>query len=118
MADNVGSVTVGTVQDVENPHSTQSCWGYSASETLRENSASTPVRHLRDMDALQHWLHTVAKGTRAETPTTLGNNITAFFDNVHTGVTQRTGGWGELRTLVPLTLAFLGLCSLLLTESL
>src|SRR5262249_234762 len=71
-----------------------------------------------DMDALQHWLHTVAHGTRAETPTALGSTITAFFDNVHTSVTQITGGWGELRTLVPLTLPFLGLRSLLLTENL
>src|SRR5215831_6831544 len=70
-----------------------------------------------DMDALQHWLHTVANGTRAETPTALGNNITAFFDNVYTGMTKISGGWGELRTLVPLTLAFLGLRSLLLTDT-
>jgi hypothetical protein len=71
-----------------------------------------------DMDVLQHWLHTVTNGTRAETPTALGNNITAFFDNVHAGVIQRTGGWGERRTLVPLTLAFLGLRSLLVTDTL
>jgi len=71
-----------------------------------------------DMDALQHWLHAAANGTRTETPTALGNNITAFFDNVNTGVTQITGGWGELRTLVPLTLAFFGLRSLLVTENL
>jgi len=71
-----------------------------------------------DMDALQHWFYTVAHGTRAETPTALGGNITAFFDNLNAGVTQITGGLGELRTLVPLTLAFLGLRSLLLTENL
>ena len=71
-----------------------------------------------DMDVLQHWLHTGAHGTRAETPTALGNNITAFFDNVHAGVTQVARGWGELRMLVPLTLAFLGLRSLLFTDNL
>jgi len=70
-----------------------------------------------DMDVLQHWLHTVANGTRAETPTALGNNITAFFDNIKTGMPQITGGWGALRTLAPLTLAFLGLRSLLLTDN-
>jgi hypothetical protein len=70
-----------------------------------------------DMDVLQHWLHTVTNGTRAETPTALGNNITAFFDNVHTGMTQITGGWETLRTLAPLTLAFLGVRSLLLTDN-
>jgi Heavy metal associated domain 2 len=73
-----------------------------------------------DMDLLQHWVHAAGNstGTRAETPTALGSNITAFFDNVNTGVTQVTGGWGELQTLVPLTLAFLGLRSLLFTENL
>ena len=70
-----------------------------------------------DMDVIQHWLHTVANGIRAETPTALGNNITAFFDNVYTGMTQITGVWGALRTLAPLTLAFLGLRSLLLTDN-
>src|SRR5437870_10057613 len=30
-----------------------------------------------DMDVLQHWLHSAAHGTRAETPTAVGNNITA-----------------------------------------
>jgi len=37
---------------------------------------------------------------------------------VNAGVTQIAGGWGELRTLVPLTLAFLGLRSLLFTDNL
>jgi Heavy metal associated domain 2 len=72
-----------------------------------------------DMDLLQHWAHGAANGTdtRAEAPTALGNHITAFFDNVNAGVTRITGGWGELRTLVPLTLAFLGFRSLLLTAN-
>ena len=71
-----------------------------------------------DMDALQHWLYAAPNGTRAETPTALGSHITAFLDNMNAGVTQITRGWGELRTLVPLTLAFLGLRSLLFTENL
>ena len=70
-----------------------------------------------DTDTLQHWLHVAMNGTRAETPTALESNITAFFDNVNAGVTQITGDWGALRTLVPLTLMFLGLRSLLLTEN-
>src|SRR5919202_5828646 len=53
-----------------------------------------------DMDTLQHWLHTAANGTRAETPTACGSNITAFFANVHAGMAQTTSGWGQLRTLV------------------
>jgi len=71
-----------------------------------------------DMDVLQHWLHAAAHGTRAATPTAVGSTITAFFENMHAGVTQITGSWGELRTLVPLTLACLGLRSLLLTDTL
>jgi hypothetical protein len=73
-----------------------------------------------DMDTFQHWVHAAANGTGiyAETPTALGSNITAFFDNVNAGVTRMTSGWGELQTLVPLTLAFLGLRSLLSTENL
>jgi Heavy metal associated domain 2 len=74
----------------------------------------------RDMDLLQHWVHAAAHGTgtRAETPTTLGSTITACFGAVNAGVTQITSGWGELQTLVPLTLAFLGLRGLLLTDNL
>src|SRR5262252_782037 len=45
MADEVGPVTIGTVQDLENHEATRSRWGYSVSETLMENSTSTPVRH-------------------------------------------------------------------------
>ena len=71
-----------------------------------------------DMDTFQHWVHAASNGTHAESPTALVGNITAFFDNVNAGVTQITGGWGELQTLVPLTLAFLGLRSLLFTENL
>jgi hypothetical protein len=71
-----------------------------------------------DMDTFQHWVHAAANGTRAETPTALGSTITDCFANVNAGVTRITGGWGELQTLVPLTLAFLGLRSLLLTENL
>ena len=36
MADDVGPMTVGTVQDLDDPDATQSRWGYSASETLTQ----------------------------------------------------------------------------------
>jgi len=71
-----------------------------------------------DMDEIQDWLHTAANGTRPAMPSTLGSDIAAWLNSVNAGVTQVTGGWGELRTLVPLTLAFLGLRSLLFTEQL
>ena len=71
-----------------------------------------------DMDLLQHWAHAAANGRGAEPPTDVGSSITDFFDQVNTGVTRITGGWGEFQTLVPLTLAFLGVRSLLVTENL
>jgi len=49
MADNIRTVAMGTVQDLENHDVTRSRWGCSAAETLIENSTSTPVRHLRRM---------------------------------------------------------------------
>lgn len=71
-----------------------------------------------DMDELQRWLHAVMHGTPSEMPTTLGSGMAASGGSMNAGVTEVTGGWGELRTLVPLTLAFLGLRSLLLTPQL
>src|SRR5262245_25960144 len=47
MADNIRTLAVRTVQDLENHDATRSCWRGSAVETLIENSISTPVRHLR-----------------------------------------------------------------------
>ena len=47
MADDVGPVTVRTVQDLENHNTTRSRLEYKGSETLTEHSTSTPVRHLR-----------------------------------------------------------------------
>ena len=44
--------------------------------------------------------------------------MAAWLSSVNASVTQATEEWGELRTLVPLTLAFLGLRSLLLAEQL
>ena len=46
MADYVSALTVGTVQDLDNHDATQLPWGYCASETLKEDSLSTPLRHL------------------------------------------------------------------------
>ena len=46
MADDIGPLTVRTVQDLENHDATRSRWGYSVSETFRESSISTPLRNL------------------------------------------------------------------------
>jgi hypothetical protein len=71
-----------------------------------------------DMDEIQDWLHMAANGTRPGTLPLPGSDIAAWLNSVNASVTQVTGGSGALRTLVPLTLAFLGLRSLLLTEQL
>src|SRR2546425_1312218 len=47
MADNIGPLAVGTVQDLENHDRPRSCWGGLGSETLIAYSTSTPLRHLR-----------------------------------------------------------------------
>jgi hypothetical protein len=46
MANNISTLAVGTVQDLENHDATRSRWGCSAAETFIKNSTSTPVRHL------------------------------------------------------------------------
>src|SRR5712664_1190184 len=46
MANNIRTLAVGTVQDLENHDATRSRWGCSAAETFIKNSTSTPVRHL------------------------------------------------------------------------
>jgi len=46
LVDDVRALTVGTMQDLDEHDTTQLPWGYCASETLTEDSTSTPVRHL------------------------------------------------------------------------
>jgi hypothetical protein len=71
-----------------------------------------------DMDELQRWLHATQNGTRPGTPAALESGVGAWFSSVQAGVVQTTSGLGDLRTLIPLTLCFLGFRSLLLTEPL
>lgn len=71
-----------------------------------------------DMDELQRWLHATRNGTRSGTPEELESGVGAWFTSMQAGLAQTTSGLGDLRTLIPLTLCFLGFRSLLLTESL
>jgi hypothetical protein len=71
-----------------------------------------------DMDELQRWLHAMRNGTHPGTPGELGSGVGTWFSSVQAGVAQTTSGLGDLRTLIPLTLCFLGFRSLLLTEPL
>src|SRR5215510_3492879 len=90
MADEVGPLTVGTVQDLEDHDATQSRWGYSASETLTEHSTSTPVRHLPLSDAQKAKLSTflankpkgqftIKAGATADDARAYGDEIAMFF---------------------------------------
>jgi hypothetical protein len=69
-------------------------------------------------DDLQDWLQAAANGVHGATPTPLESHMAGWFGSLYASLPQGTGGWGELRTLVPLTLAFLGLRNLLFTEHL
>ena len=71
-----------------------------------------------DLDELQRWLHATRNGTRPGIPGDLESGVGAWFSSVQAGVAQTTSGLGDLRTLIPLTLCFLGFRSLLLTEPL
>src|SRR5262249_4433968 len=46
MADDIGPLTVGTVQELENHNATRSRWECLTSETLIETSTLTLLRHL------------------------------------------------------------------------
>ncbi len=46
MSDNIGALAIGTVQHLNNHDATRSRWRFAALATLKENSTSTPVRHL------------------------------------------------------------------------
>jgi hypothetical protein len=68
------------------------------------------------LERLEDRLRASANGANSGVPVSLGTGVEAFFGHLNADVAQATGGWGDLRTLVPLTLFFLGLRSLLLAE--
>ena len=70
------------------------------------------------LQQFQRWLHATRNGTHPETPGELGSGVGTLFSNVNAGVAQATDSLGDLRTLIPLTLCFLGFRSLFLTEQL
>jgi hypothetical protein len=47
MTDDIGALTVRTVQNLKDHDATQWLWGYCTSETLIEDSISTPLEHLQ-----------------------------------------------------------------------
>jgi hypothetical protein len=46
MSDIISALAMGTVQHLDNHDATRSHWRISACATCKENSISTPVRHL------------------------------------------------------------------------
>ena|SRR5689334_11971585 len=71
-----------------------------------------------DIHELQRCLHATRNGTNLGTPGDPESRGGPWFSSMNTGVAQATDALGGLRTLIPLTLCFLGFRSLLLAESL
>lgn len=71
-----------------------------------------------DVDELRRWLHATRNGTHPGTSGELASGVGTWCSSVQAGLGQTISGLGDLRTLIPLTLCFLGFRSLLLTESL
>jgi hypothetical protein len=69
-------------------------------------------------EQLENWLSTVVNGVSSDPAASLSVGISNFFGSLNASVAQTTSGWGDLRALVPLTLFFLGVRSLLATEKL
>jgi len=80
--------------------------------------ADTLGLSLEDMDTeeLQSWLCALRNGAHPETSTTLESGVGTIFGSVNSGVARVASRWSDLRTLIPLTLCFLGFRSLLLAE--
>jgi hypothetical protein len=72
--------------------------------------------HDRTLEHLEDWLRASAAGANPGLDASLAAGVTAFFRSLDASVAQATGHWGDLRSLVPLTLFLLGLRSLLVAE--
>ena len=72
----------------------------------------------RDCEQLEDWLAAAVNGTHPGPAAPLSVGISNVFGSLNVSVAQATSGWGDLRSLVPLTLFFLGVRSLLTTEKL
>src|SRR5262245_19629576 len=103
------STTTGSVLVVYEPQIAQALHIQALGLLLGRDGALGLACEDVDMDRLQDWLHMVTNGADPGTPTTSGSDMAAWLNSANPGVAQVTGEWGELRTLVPLTLAFLGL---------
>jgi len=69
-----------------------------------------------DTETLEDWFRAHSNGSKHESSSTVAGSVTAFFGTLDTKVAQASSGWSDLRALIPLTLFFLGVRSLLLVE--
>jgi hypothetical protein len=69
-----------------------------------------------DTQSLEDWYRAHATGANPTSVSTAGGTVSAFFGTLNTKVAQASGGWTDLRVLLPLMLFFLGIRSLLATE--
>jgi hypothetical protein len=102
MANNIHTLAVGTVQDLEHHDATRSRWGCSAAETFIKNSTSTPVRHLLLVDEYQepfvcHLRHAAFGATAALAVAPLAFPGLGWQREASRG---RSKGWQHPRTLV------------------
>jgi Heavy metal associated domain 2 len=72
----------------------------------------------RDLEHLENWLCAAVNGAPPGASASLGTGIQKMFESLNASAAQATGGWGDLRSLVPLTLFFLGVRSLLTADKL
>ena len=68
-----------------------------------------------DRNMFEDWLRIHANGSQPATTTVAA--VETFFGRLNTQVAQASNGWGDLPALVPLSLFFLGVRSLLLVET-
>jgi hypothetical protein len=69
-----------------------------------------------DRNMLEDWLRVHPNGSQPAA-TTVAAAVETFFGKLNTQVAQASNGWGDLPALVPLSLFFLGVRSLLLVET-
>ena len=71
-----------------------------------------------DRDVLEDWLRVHPNGSQPAASTTVAGAVETPFSMLNAQIAQASNGWGDLQVLVPLSLFFLGVRSLLLVETL
>ena len=69
-----------------------------------------------DTETLEAWFRAHSNGSTPTSSSTVAGSVTAFFGMLDAKVAQASSGWSDLKALIPLTLFFLGVRSLLVVE--